>query len=113
MTDWRPRLLEELRPAVLNFLHRVYFETNVKIFLGTMEGPVLEHPEFVGICAMSRWVPSLSYDDICNQLAEEVGMDLIQLETRYLRATEYHLWLYQVPIPNQEAPMIRYAKHIR
>jgi hypothetical protein len=109
MRDLRPQLLEELRPAVLDFLHRVFFQTEITLYLGTMESPVLDTPEFGRVYACSRRIQSLDYDDICHALAEEIGLDLIRLEKE--KVTKYGLYLYQVPNPEHNQ-IIRYAKQI-
>lgn len=105
----KPENFEEFRAALLEDLHRTTFESPVRLFIGTMDGPTFMHPHFGLMCADSTWLPSLAYVDIRDQMIERLGLDLLRLSK--MGVSEYHIWIFQVPTPDINFPCIRYAKH--
>lgn len=106
MKDWRPKLVEELPLAVVDYLHRVFFETRIKLFIGTMPAESFESSEFGLVQVNYCWQFShLDFDNMCRTFAEEVGHDLLFYEKS--KITKYGLFIYTVT-----GNKIRYAKVI-
>lgn len=117
-----PKSFSQFRDALLEDLHRVVFDSPIKIFLGTMEEPTFIDPQLGYIAAGTRKVLSFDYHDIRDDMITEIGNDLLKLEKETWKPggklnpsdkpiTEYHIWLYQIPVEH-EVPMIRYAKKV-
>lgn len=104
-----PQNFEEFRESLLDDLHRAAFDTPVELFFGIMNGPCFEHEKFGQIEAKTYWLPSFDYADIRDSTLTKVGLDLLTAKKKGKK--EFHMWLYQVPEPNQEVPFIRYAIH--
>jgi hypothetical protein len=102
----------EFRTTLLGDLDRVVFDTKIKLFIGVMDSPVVNHPVLGPIYAKRMRLASCDYEEVLAEVINEIGHDLLLIAKKFPERTAYYFLIHEVPVTSHlEGSMICYAKH--
>jgi hypothetical protein len=86
-----------LREDLVNVLRRVHFDLPIEVIVDVMDSDQI-FSTFLGyqVSAYTRYVHSINIDDLRDDFATEIGMDVLRMHTTK-NGSKYAIYFHEVP----------------